>query len=129
MSDQPIADLSNVLAGERAEAVFLDGSKRFVFVRAMPASLLITDYMMLIAESESAMLARVCLPLPGEAELPTGWINALADESHELLVDTAERLNFDRGARQAERQAKRMKGLKAVETKAIDLLRTSPRQP
>ena len=127
--ENPISDLSAILAGERVEVSFLNGARRFIFVRALPASLVLTDYMALLAESEAAMLARVCSPLAGEPELPKGWIDALTDESHEALVDLAERLNFARGARQAERQAKRMKGLKAIETKALSVLGISPKQP
>lgn len=119
----PASDLSAILAGERVEVVFLDDSRRVVFVRALPARTLLTDYLSVL-DAESVMLEKVCVAIPGET-LPAGWIDALSDASHAALVEKAEQLNFARASAQAERQARRMAGLKAVETHIASLLVTS----
>lgn len=106
--------LAIVFSGEEVEARLADGTILTVRVRALPARRHI-EYIN-VAHREAEALELVCTHVPGQPELPAGWVDALSDESHALLATKVKELNFTRATATFQRSAEVAQTLKKIES-------------
>lgn len=120
---QPLSPLATVLSGQKVSVSLHGGYGLDIFVRQMPARHLVTKFMSLVG-SEAELLEAICTAPAGAAPLPEGWVDALTDESHAMLVKIAHELNFTRAVAQFERETAVMQGLSPL-TQRIKSLQSS----
>lgn len=110
-SEKYTSKIAVIFGGEEIPATLLDGSTLLVRVRAMPVRHM--GRVLELCASESELLEFVCLvpganaegtEFPGWTRVPSGWADNLCDASHDLLYETAGRLNFSRAATWVDRQ-------------------------